>query len=183
MSEECLIRNGAPTLAGIKTGSLFRCPCGSREELVQSLREVNERLMAKGLRIVPLQIGERSALVYLYRPSRLRFDLAQPQTKALLEQRGYDTSQCSRCVAQLMRRVNSAADFPHEIGLFLSYPPEDVQGFIDHGARDCKAVGCWKVYGDAEAAQRTFDLYKKCTKVYCSQYQKGKNIDRLAVAG
>ena len=27
MSEEILIRQGAPTLAGIKTGSLFPCPC------------------------------------------------------------------------------------------------------------------------------------------------------------
>ena len=26
MSEEILIRQGAPTLAGIKTGSLFPCP-------------------------------------------------------------------------------------------------------------------------------------------------------------
>lgn len=31
MSEEILIRQGAPTLAGIKTGSLFPCPCENRE--------------------------------------------------------------------------------------------------------------------------------------------------------
>ena len=31
MSEEILIRQGAPTLAGIKTGSLFPCPCEDRE--------------------------------------------------------------------------------------------------------------------------------------------------------
>ena len=32
MSEEILIRQGAPTLAGIKTGSLFPCPCEDRED-------------------------------------------------------------------------------------------------------------------------------------------------------
>ena len=34
MSEEILIRQGAPTLAGIKTGSLFPCPCENREALL-----------------------------------------------------------------------------------------------------------------------------------------------------
>ena len=34
MSEEILIRQGAPTLAGIKTGSLFPCPCDDREALL-----------------------------------------------------------------------------------------------------------------------------------------------------
>ena len=34
MSEERLIRQCAPTLAGIKTGSLFPCPYETREELM-----------------------------------------------------------------------------------------------------------------------------------------------------
>ena len=35
MSEELVVRQCAPTLAGIKTGSLFSCPCDSPEELRQ----------------------------------------------------------------------------------------------------------------------------------------------------
>ena len=71
--------------------------------------------------------------------------------------------------------------FPHEIGLFLGYPPEDVQGFLDH--RPCKCSGCWKVYGDENKAKKTFDLYKKCERVYCQQLARGIDIERLTVAG
>ena len=39
------------------------------------------------------------------------------------------------------------------MGLFLSYPPEDVKGFIDHRANDFKCAGLWKVYGDEEKAR------------------------------
>ena len=53
-----------------------------------------------------------------------------------------------------MQRLGQAAEFPHEIGLFLGYPPEDVQGFLEN--RLCKCVGCWKVYGDEQAAQNGF---------------------------
>ena len=40
MSEENVVRLCAPTLAGIKTGSLFSCPCDSPEELRQEVREL-----------------------------------------------------------------------------------------------------------------------------------------------
>lgn len=40
MSEELVVRQCAPTLAGIKTGSLFSCPCDSPEELRQEVRRI-----------------------------------------------------------------------------------------------------------------------------------------------
>ena len=53
MSEEILIRQGAPTLAGIKTGSLFPCPCEDREALLGDIRQLNRRLSPKGLCLLP----------------------------------------------------------------------------------------------------------------------------------
>lgn len=183
MSEEYLVRNCAPTLAGLKTGSLFSCPCDSREELIRSLRQFNERLQNKGLRILPLRFTQNRALIYLYRPQRLRSDISDSQAQMLLQERGYDAACCDRCVAQLMRRLRQQQEFPHEIGLFLGYPPEDVKGFIDHRAQDCKCVGFWKVYGDEQSAKKKFRMYEKCTKVYYTLWKKGRDIDRLTVAG
>ena len=54
MSEEAVILHGAPTLAGIKTGSLFRCAYESIEAMRLSLREWNKRFSGKGLRVIPL---------------------------------------------------------------------------------------------------------------------------------
>ena len=49
MTEKLLVRNGAPTLAGMKTGSLFTCPYQSREEIQGDIRELNRRLVPKGI--------------------------------------------------------------------------------------------------------------------------------------
>ena len=76
---------------------------------------------------------------------------------------------------------DESGEFPHEVGLFLSYPPEDVKGFLEH--RPCKCVGCWKVYENEEAARKTFAKYKACTRVYCRQLASGIDIERLTVAG
>lgn len=48
MSEDILIRQGAPTLAGIKTGSLFPCPCKDREALLDDIRQLNRAAVAEG---------------------------------------------------------------------------------------------------------------------------------------
>ena len=75
MSEERLIRNGAPTLAGIKTASLFTCPYTDKAQITAALRRLNRRLAAKGLRVLPLLYYETRVLIYLYRPSGLGDDL------------------------------------------------------------------------------------------------------------
>lgn len=179
MSEELIVRHCAPTLANLKTGSLFVCPITDRASFFSSLRSLNELLVPKGLRALPLRIREYSALVYLYRPSRLKKDLEDPAAIKILQDHGY--SCYGKCLPKLIERVRASEEFPHEIGLFLGYPPEDVQGFLDH--RPCKCSGCWKVYGDENKAKKTFDLYKKCERVYCQQLARGIDIKRLTVAG
>ena len=179
MSEELIVRHCAPTLANLKTGSLFVCPITDRPSFFSSLRSLNELLVPKGLRALPLRIREYSALVYLYRPSRLKKDLEDPAAIKILQDHGY--SCYGKCLPRLIERVRASEEFPHEIGLFLGYPPEDVQGFLDH--RPCKCSGYWKVYGDENKAKKTFDLYKKCERVYCQQLARGIDIKRLTVAG
>lgn len=182
MSEEILIRQGAPTLAGIKTGSLFPCPCEDREDLLADIRRLNRRLSPKGLCLLPIRFLEGQALLYLYRPAELRRDLRDARVSELLRQAGYEDESCARCVARLACRFRESGEFPHKVGLFLSYPPEDVKGFIAHRANDFKCAGLWKVYGDEEKARALFAKYKKCTEIYCALWQTGSKLEQLAVA-
>ena len=129
-----------------------------------------------------LRLTERSALMYLFRPSELEKDLDNRTADELLRCAGYPCSGCSSCLRHLLKRFQNGEDFPHEIGLFLSYPPEDVRGFIENRAAHAKLTGCWKVYGDENKARQVFEQYKKCTSVYCTQWKRGQSIERLAVA-
>ena len=183
MSEEMVVRQAAPTLAGIKTGSLFPCPCAEKDALLGEIRAFNRRYLSRGLCLLPLRFTEGKALLYLYRPAALQRDLRAQTAEALLADAGYPCGSCGGCVARLVQRMREAAEFPHEVGLFLSYPPEDVQGFIDNKARDFKCAGLWKVYGDEARAQALFAQYRECTKQYCALYQAGSPLSQLAVAG
>ena len=182
MSEELLVRQAAPTLAGIKTGSLFPCQYETRRQLTSDIRHLNRILRGKGLCLLPLRMRERRALLYLYRPAQLQRDLQNGLAAELLHQAGYAAGSCAQCVAELIRRFRRDSAFPHEVGLFLSYPPEDVKGFINHRAGGFKCTGLWKVYGDEEKARSLFAKYRKCTEIYCALWQSGSRLEQLAVA-
>ena len=171
-----------PTLAGIKTGNIFRSPFQSYESLYRDLRQLNRRLTPKGLRIIPLRVCGEYAMIYVYRPSKLREDLSSGDAKKILEQFGYSNDVPERCINHLRSRLREKGDFPHEIGLFLGYPPEDVKGFIENGAKGAKFVGYWKVYGDVEKAKKKFDSFSECSRVYADRYASGSSVDRLTVA-
>ena len=182
MSEEAVVRNCAPTLAGIKTANLFGCRYDSISEMRDSVRFWNRRLREKGVRILPLRYRDHHALIYLYRPAQLTDDLRNDEAQAILRLCGYVPDSAEKSIARLMQRLQDTDDFPHEIGLFLGYPPEDVSGFITHHACGYKCVGCWKVYGDEQKCRRLFAKYKQCTRIYESCLARGADVVSMTVS-
>lgn len=181
MSDEMLIRHCSPTLAGLKTANMFLYKYESLEEMRKAIRRINKKLGAKGLRMVPLKYGEGKALIYLYRPDFLKNDLSHEKAEKILLQKGYRGEGCGSCLSKLSKRMKENRDFPHEIGLFLGYPPEDVQGFIE-GKKECaQCKGCWKVYSDPEGAMRKFNKFNKCKMIYKNMYDEGADIETLAL--
>ena len=119
MSEDVIVKFCSPTLAGIKTGSLFSCSYDSKNEVYVFLRELNISLRNKGVRFMPLRFKDKKVLIYAYRPSKLLPEVQGKEADELLSRRGYCTQNCGRCLSRLMERLSESDAFPHEIGLFL----------------------------------------------------------------
>ena len=183
MFEQIMIEQCSPTMAGLKTGNLFACPYENKCELNCNIRKLNMLAVPKGVRIVPLKFSKNRALIYMYRPEKLKADLSNSEAESILKDMDYPTKNAEECIVKLVHRLEDENSFPHEIGLFLGYPPEDVSGFIEKGARGAKCVGNWCVFGDEKKALEKFALYKKCTSLYKKAYCKFNSIDRLIVSG
>lgn len=182
MNEELLVAQCSPTMAGIKTGNMFTCPINNKHELSKSVRKLNTKLIPRGVRLLILRYRGERALVYMYRPERLKQDLSDETAVKILSQKKYPVGNPEKCVIELIRRFHQDREFPHEVGLFLGYPAEDVKGFIVNGAKCAKCVGTWKVYGDEEKARHSFTQYEICTRVYSDCYHKYNSFDQLVVA-
>jgi hypothetical protein len=131
--------------------------------------------------VIPVKRSEELALFYLYRPGHLKKDLKDPKAQKILKSKGYIPENPDKCVAELVARLKTGGSFPHEIGLFLGYPPADVEGFIKDPRSGVKCSGYWKAYSEPEKAMETFERFRICTKTYREMNKKGKNLTQLAV--
>ena len=98
----------------------------------------------------------------------------------LLVQAGYPAEgPLSGRLAYLRRRLTAAGGFPHEIGLFLGYPAEDVRAFQARGGAGCKLCGYWKVYHDVEEARRQFRRFDRCRDSLLARLRAGMTLSQL----
>lgn len=184
--ERYLIEHCSPTLASLKTANLFNYTFCSEDELQNHLKTLASTLEPKGVSITILRKRAQSALVYVYREKKLRADLNHPNACKILRRNGYTETSVDAALMHLKERFASCAcskEFPHEIGLFLGYPPADVAGYILNSGKNCKCCGCWKVYCNECEALKAFAKFAKCKEVYKSMFfRKGKTLHQLTIA-
>lgn len=86
-----------------------------------------------------------------------------PDNQRLLEAYGYHMRNLDEMLKRLAQRVRQISSrklgFPHEIGVFLGYPKEDVEGFIHNEGRKYLMIGYWKVYSNPSRAKMIFKSY------------------------
>lgn len=186
MLERLIIENCAPTLANLKTGEIVNYKFRNLERAKKCIYLLNKKLNLRGVNIKILQIRKRSLLLYVYRGKRLKCDLSCPLAREFLKKCGYNELDIDNAIQQLATRMHENKEkneFPHEIGLFLSYPIHDVKGFIENKGKNCRHCGYWKVYSEEERAISMFAKFDKCKNVYKQMCSKGVNINKLAIAG
>ncbi len=208
--ERKIVRHCSPVLVGVKPANLFTfrvesnsaCPCLAYRRgqaaltpggFERGLAACRAKLDPFGIRLALLAERCTGQLVYAFRPALLAAMLARPAERRFLEARGYDVGSLPECIALLAERIASstcgktacpqgrACGFPHEIGLFLGYPLDDVVGFIENQGKNYLACGCWKVYSRASVAKRRFACYRTCTLCCERAFEQGSSLEQLLV--
>lgn len=157
--------HAAPTLLGIKPATLI-CPHSGGRNLEQALNECAPCLaLSYGVKVAAFRNRVGALLMLVYNPEQLRDRLAEEDAKRLLAEAGYepDEARGNRLDALLERlgRKCAGRDFPHEMGVFLGYPAEDVRGFIHCRGRNCRMRGIWKAYKNADDAKKRSDRFRQ----------------------
>jgi len=170
-----LVKHCSPVLTGIKTANMFTF-FGDPLNIKNIIKSYNKVFNSFDIYFYILNSKEKSSLIYVYRFDRLKRDLRQRYVSSFMAREGYDIYDIRGCIERLSEKIKSEKGFPHEIGLFLSYPICDVIGFIKNKGSNFKYCGFWKVYRDEENAKRIFCEYEKCTALCCKKFSKEKNL-------
>lgn len=164
--ERQLAQHCSPAIAGIKPANIITFPSkdGYGSADIRRLTEIyNWRFREKDLNFRILCECSRRCLLMVYRPSLLERHMRRDEIREILERKGYDTESLEEMLKILESRMgeSGSCEFPHEIGLFLGYPTEDVVGFMENRGQNYLYSCYWKVYSDVDRA-----------KAWCSQWEK-----------
>lgn len=179
--EADLIRHCAPTLAGLKSAGLFRYFYEDPETAKREIAWANSLLNSRGVAVEALVWKKEAVLIYAYRRVLLQETLLSEDVRVLLRDFGYECFLPEACIRHLKERLEEYDCFPHEIGVFLDYPIEDVQGFIKNRGKNCACCGIWKVYCDASEKEKLFCKLRKCTQIYAKRFSEGRSMLQMTV--
>lgn len=172
-----MILHSAPVLKNVKVSSMFTVPSGYS-------RVVCSFLFKTGIKFCCLCKGAKRDIVLLYRQDQMEEHLRQKDIAEFLKKYGYEGGTLKQHLQYLGERIsfyyNKSQEFPHETGVFLGYPLEDVKGFIKHEGKNCSYIGYWKVYSDVERAKQMFQIFDEAKDAAVAEFFSGKNIREIA---
>ena len=155
--ETHLVVQCAPMISGIKISNLFNV----EKRLASQLKQVLER---SGISYYLLLESEDKVTFLVYREDELKAYLMQDRVCQSMKNFGYESLDLTEVLKRFQKRYTECmelkAEFPHEMGLLLGYPVEDVRGFIEHQGRDYLCTGYWKVYENLEQKQQLFQRFE-----------------------
>lgn len=149
--ESLFLYHASPVLRKVKPAVLITI----KSECVGLWRSREKAMCrASGLCLKELKIKNKSSLFLIYDRYEIELAIRNEKSLCILEPLGYEPKGSVDEFLNYLSERLATNDFPHEIGLFLGYPPGDVKAYIENGGKNCTCCRYWKVYEDVEAAQQ-----------------------------
>ena len=166
----------APLIFGLRVANIISI---SREEFIY-LKSI---FYDSDLAFYVIAPSDNKLSILVYREKKLKEYLSGYKASLILKKLGYNTQKFYGMMYTFSLRykayINNEAEFPHEMGLFLGYPIEDVIGFIKNDGKNFLAIGYWKVYEDVSDKERLFERFEEAKKILTYLVYKGMNIKEI----
>ena len=147
----------APLITGLKVSNLLIIPKGN-EEVVKRI------LNRTGISYYRLIQTRTKTTFLLFRRNELEEFLSDENVKNVFIRAGYKSLQIGKILRTFSLRyeayMQGDKSFPHEMGLLLGYPVEDVVGFVENNGKNFLYSGYWKVYENQKAKVKLLDKFK-----------------------
>ncbi len=179
MLEKLIAYYCAPALAGIKPANIAACHKSRIPNIHEEIVRLNDELNSRDIYIDILSECDERVLVIAYRKKVLGEHLQKSDMNEFLSKFNYPQYVTVSEYINFLKSRICKDNFPHEIGVFLGYPLHDICGFINHRDDGCILVGEWKVYDDAEAAQKLFSRYKACRNALSKKVINGITLKNI----
>ena len=179
--EEAVIQCGAPALCGIKPSCLFSIRKEVYDACKSKVKEWHSAFAGEGKYIVALPRRNAQVLFFVYDKNLLERQCGDWRIRQYLKEKSYPVeSGFYAMLSELLHRLAGENGFPHEVGVFLGYPLEDVVQFEKTAGGNYRYAGFWKVYGDVHAARKRMEQYRTCSAGCRELLKRGLSVPLAA---
>ena len=169
----------APFLTGLKVSNLLAIPADMENTAMVMLKNT-------GISFFRMIKTDKKVVILLFRRKQLESYLYRKDVKEILKSEGYVELQIGYVLYMFSTRyqdhICGNGKFPHEIGLILGYPAEDVKGFIDNNGRNFLYTGYWKVYKDVDNKIKLFEKFKTAEELLIRLLSSGMDMEYIIKA-
>lgn len=166
----------APLLTKNKISNLFIVAKSEKNKVIKLFSKTS-------ISIYVLYQTEKKVTFLLYRRQELVCYLQNTPVRAFMLQLGYHDVGIENILRELKNRykahMEEKKDFPHELGVVLEYPVDDVCAFIENQGKNSIYVGYWKVYGDLPIALAIFDKYDMAKEKLLRMVAQGYDMNHI----
>ena len=166
----------APVITGIKVSNLFIIDKDKTGELYDII---------EGTDISAYFLYEDNVKVniLLYRKNELQQYLLQKENQKFIRALGYNSVYIDELLPEFSIRFSlyqlTQNEFPHEMGILLGYPIEDVKGFIINSGKNELYTGYWKVYENLPEKLILFNYYEAAREHFICLVAKGMDMNKI----
>lgn len=163
----------APLIAGLKLSNLL---------MIQNkdLDRTTSLLKRAGISYFVVAVTNGKAAVLLFDRRQLELYLQEEKVWQIFRDMGYQENVMGKILYAFRQRYEGYLlrnqEFPHEMGLLLGYPVEDVEGFILNEGENCLYIGYWKVYENLSEKMALFRQFEKARDVLLRLLSGGTTI-------
>lgn len=166
----------APVITGIKVSNLFIIDKNMVEELYDIIDGTD-------ISAFFLYEDEIKANILLYRKKELQQYLLGKENQKFIRNFGYESVYIDDLLPEFAIRFSiyqlTQGEFPHEMGILLGYPVEDVKGFISNNGKNELYTGYWKVYDNLPEKLVLFNYYEAAREHFICLLAKGMDMSSI----
>lgn len=176
-----IVYNSSQVIAGVKPASTMtiKKSCKKGYESWKSIGE--DFVRSINLEAMELREDENSLIVLVFNRKLLYKVISEEKTKNLLLNLGYKNRVDVTEYLNTLKNRYMINNCPHELGIFLGIPIEDVNDFISCSEKKCLYCGYWKVYNNFDNAIKTFKMFDDIKDYTTDSLIKGVDLKDIVL--
>ncbi|MDI9216942.1 DUF3793 family protein [Clostridium tertium] len=174
-----LLYNSSLVIAGVKPSATVTINKKLEKLYKTWIQDGKSFLKSINLSFINLREDDNASIILIYNNDILKKHIFKPENMDFLIKLGYKRNNNISYYVEYLKDRYDEFNCPHELGIFLGIPIDDVKSFMQCSYKKCLGCGYWKVYSNYEKALEIFDIYDDVREKTMDKILEGEPIDSI----